>query len=342
MQDDTRRILITGGCGFLGQYVIQELLNRHSDRRITALDLKINLNMLFDFGVYPNLEIYYSKNILDYDSMREYFDGIDVIIHLAGLVSFSLKDKKRLMRVNVEGTKNVLRGAAEANVKHFIHISSVAALGYTDDPERPADEKFSFDWKIAEKHHKYYMLSKHLADLEVEKYRQNGLNCVILYPGLMLGPGDLNNSAKLINALHREKIPFNAPGGTNVMDVRDAARGIAEVFDREIDNDNIILGGYNLTFKKVNEIIAALVYSKPPRKTLPRKWEAALYRLLLIAETINPKRIGLTADNLHSSMRFRYFDSSRAKETLNWQPDIEFEKTVNDIINWMRRYAQFD
>ena len=127
-----------------------------------------------------------------------------MVIHLAGIVSFSLKDKALLEKVNIEGTKNMLLAAKENKVKQFIHISSVAALGYNDDPENPIDEDFKFDWEIAKRKKKYYMLTKHLADVEIEK-NKGSLNTVVLYPGLMFGPGDKTNSGRLISAIKEHR-----------------------------------------------------------------------------------------------------------------------------------------
>ena len=145
-----------------------------------------------------------------------------------------LKDKENLFKVNVEGTKNVLQCSYDNKVKNFIHISSVAALGYKDSKTEFVDETYKFDWDLARRRKKYYMLTKHLADLEVKKYKDK-MRATILYPGLMFGPGDLKNSAKLIQAIKDNKIPYNMPGGTNIIDVRDVAQGIVAALTYHVD-----------------------------------------------------------------------------------------------------------
>jgi len=334
-------ILITGGCGFLGQYLIRDLLNEFDDSRIKVLDLKPNPNSLFDFTNNLNIKTLLNKNICDYDSIACEFKNTDLVIHLAGIVSFSVKDKELLEAVNVRGTRNVLEAAAFNRVKRFIHISSVAALGFNNNKNKTVNEDFHFDWNIAEKRKKYYMLTKHLADIEVGKYAAKGLDCVTLYPGLMFGPGDMTNSARLIKAIKQKRIPFNMPGGTNIVDVRDTARGIAACLKNWKTDTGYLLSGHNLTFKEINGTIAEELGVKCPALTLPAFLNPLLFNLLNFIESRAKNKLELTADNLDSAFKFRYFDNNKAGRELEWRPEISFKQTIKDTIEWMDRNAYF-
>lgn len=325
------KILITGGCGFLGYYLIRDIKKHFPKATIKILDLREN-----PIENYRNkdksIKISLGKDITNLSSIKNEFRGFDTVIHCAGLVSFSLKDKENLFKVNVDGTKNVLKSAFENGIKNFIHISSVAALGYKDSKNDLVNENFKFDWKVAEKKHKYYMLSKYLADIEVRKYK-NKINILILYPGLMLGPGDLKNSAKLIQAIKEKRIPFNMPGGTNIVDVRDVSKGIVLAMKNKITGD-FLLSGHNLLFSDSNRIIAEVVEQNTPSKTMPKFLNSLLYFILLNVEKIKPN-IELTADNIDSSFKYRYFDNSKATKEFGWKPEIEFRKTIKDTYDWM-------
>jgi dihydroflavonol-4-reductase len=335
------RILITGGCGFLGQYLTKDLLDEFTGLRIKILDLKPSAEPLFDFGDRANVEFQLNCDVCDYESISEEFKNIDLVIHLAGIVSFSLKDKDLMEQVNVRGTANVLKAAVRNGVKSVFHISSVAALGYSDNRNEPVDERFVFDWDIAGRRKKYYMLTKHLADVAVGRYAEKGFDSVILYPGLMFGPGDLTNSARLINAIKNGRIPFNMPGGTNIVDVRDVSRAIVTVLNKGMTKGDYLLCGHNLTFKEVNSTIAEALSVKAPRLTLPRFLNPLLFRLLLFVESIKKERLELTADNLDSAFKFRYFDNSKAAKELGWRPEIAFEQTIRDTISWMEQNEHF-
>ena len=328
-------IALTGGCGFLGQHLTKEILRIIPDASIHLLDLKAAPVPLHDFSREPRVRTSLGIDLLEAQKLTDALRGTDVLIHLAGLVSFSLKDKELLHRVNVEGTKRVLQAAKAAKVGRLIHVSSVAALGYSDDAARPVREDFAFDWRIAEKNEKHYMLTKHLADEAALKARKKGLDVTLVYPGLMFGPGDRKNSARLILALKKRSILFSLPGGTNIVDVRDVARAIASLAARPREGE-YLLSGHNLSFKQVNAVISGQLEVRPPKLTVPRLLSAPLFLALRLAEKHSSKRLELTADNLDSGFKFRYFDNSKALRELGWQPHIPFEQTIEDTIAWMR------
>jgi len=336
-----KKILITGGYGFLGRHLVRCLSEGPNRPALKLMDLKAG-DLSLDTQATPSAECILGRDVRDYDAIAPEFAGIDCVIHLAGIVSFSLKDKALLHSVNVDGARNVLRAAAENAVGRVLHVSSVAGLGYGDDPDRPIDEDYRFDWRIAAARRKYYMLTKHLADEEVARFRARGLNVTVVYPGLMFGPGDVTNSARLITAVRNRKIPFNMPGGTNIVDVRDVARGIAMILNDGPTGGDYLLSGDNLTFRHVNATIARLLGVRPPRVTLPRFLNPILFNLLLLIERCKKDRLALTADNLDSAFKFRYFDNARARQHLGWRPQIPFEQTIADTIEWMKKDGQLE
>ena len=107
-----KKIVITGGCGFLGQFIVKQLLETGNCPLLRVVDLKANGAALFDFADDKNVEIVLGADVCDYYSMVDEFAGADCVIHLAGVVSFSLKDELLLRSVNAGGTGNVLRAAA--------------------------------------------------------------------------------------------------------------------------------------------------------------------------------------------------------------------------------------
>jgi len=336
-----RRILVSGGYGFLGQYLIKDIANEFPNVALKILDINPNTETLLNF--YHNYNITVSNNdICDYDSIENEFMDIDLVIHLAGFISYSLRDKELLERSNILGTKNILKAISCNKIKNLIHISSVAALGYNDDNNEPINETYNYDWNIAKKRKKYYMLTKHLADIEIENYIEKGLNTVILYPGLMFGPGDFANSSRIIRAIKYRKIPFNMPGGSNVIDVRDVSKGILTVLKQGITNGKFLLSGHNLTYKEINKIIANKLMVKYPRLTLPRFLTPILVNTFLFIESISKNKLEVAADNIDSASNFRYYDNTKAKKELGWEPEFTFEQTIEDTIKWMNENGLFE
>ena len=117
-----KRVLITGGFGFLGQYLMKDILNEFPEVEIKILDKNPNPKSLLNFNYISKVTVSI-KDICNYDSIKNEFNNIDLVINLIGLVSSSLKDKKLLERVNFQGTKNILKAIAINKVKKLININ---------------------------------------------------------------------------------------------------------------------------------------------------------------------------------------------------------------------------
>ena len=325
-----KRILVIGGCGFLGQHLIYELL-KNKEHRIKVIDLRDSEYKVYDFK--DKVEYELGKDIGNYNNIKDEFKKIDVVFHLAGFVSFWRGHEKLLFAVNELGTKNVVQACLNNRVKQFIHVSSIAALGFNNKKDKPVNEEFKFNWKKAKG--KYYMISKYNGEQYVLKYANKGLNCMIANPGSMYGPGDVANSSRLIKAIKEGKIPFNMPGGNSLLDVRDVAQGLIKIMEKGKKGERYLLSGYNYSFRKINGIIAECVGVQPPKITIPRIFHRPLYTIFLIIEKFSRKPPKLTSDTVDSSFIFRYFDNSKARRELDWEPIIPFRETIKDSLEWL-------
>ena len=321
----------------MGYHLIERILKYYPNVSIKIIDIRCPDETPKELLESDRVIIRTGRDICKASSIENDFANIDTVIHLAGKVSFALKEKDRLYEVNTNGTKNVAKIAKANNIDRFIHISSVAALGYGQTASEIVNEEFTFDWTEAVKFNKHYSLSKHYADLELGDILQ-GCNYVRVYPGLMLGPWDMINSPKLINALASGKIRHNMPGGTNIVDVRDVAEGICQILKKDLAKGDNILGGENLTFTQINSIISELLNVKAPSKMPKPSSAKMMYYLILALEKLSLS-LPVTADNVHSSFKHRYFDNSKAKKELDWTPQYSFKKTISDTIEWMEEHG---
>lgn len=327
-----KKILITGGCGFLGQHLLYELLKKKGFK-IKVIDLKDSQYKVYDFR--DKVEYAFGKDITDYNKIKDEFKNIDIVFHLAGFISFWKRHEKQLVTVNALGTKNVLQACLDNKVKKVIHVSSVAALGFNNTKNEPVNEEFKFNWKRAKG--KCYMISKHKGELYTFKYVNKGLNCIIANPGSMGGPGDMINYSKLIKAIKEKKIPFNMPGGNNLLDVRDVAKGLIKIMEKGKKGERFLLSGYNYLLREINDIIAKCVGVQPPKITIPKIFHKPLYIIFLIIENFSRNPLKLTSDTIDSSFRFRYFDNSKARRELNWKLTIPFSKSIKDSVEWLNK-----
>ena len=328
------RVVITGGCGFLGQHVAHRLRRADPALELVLLDLRANPRAMHDPACDPGIQVRTGRDVCVPDSIVHDLEGADVLIHMAGVISFAQRNREWLYRVNVEGTRNVVRQAVAAGVGRMVHISSVAALGYDDARARPIDETFRFDWRRAERHGKHYMLSKRAAD-EIVRGAAGELPATILYPGLMWGPGDLTTAIKFVRPIARGRVPLLTPGGTNIVDVRDVAAGVATVVGCPPPSPDYALCGENVSFATLAREIARVLDVAPPRRTAPRFMAQPLYHLARLNEAVARSAPDLTADGVHSAFRFRYCSHERARRELDWEPRIPLRTTIEETIRWL-------
>ena len=331
------RIVMTGGCGFLGQHLTRSLLRVAPHCRILLLDLLAQQKSVSSYNADARVSTRLGGDIRDEARLTGDLEGADVLIHLAGVISFARKDRQRMYDVNVEGTRAALAAAARAGVGRMIHVSSVAALGYARDGAAPVDESFRFDWDEAQRLDKHYMLSKRAADEHV-RARAGSVDATIVYPGLMIGPGDRTNALKFIGPVARGTLPLVTPGGTNIVDVRDVARGIASVALHRPSGSEYILSGTNVTFGSLAAEIAKALGTRISPVTVPRHAGGAIRLAAALAEALLPTTPALTADNADSAFRKRYYSNARAGAELGWKPEIPLETTLRDTIQWLQEH----
>lgn len=150
-------------------------------------------------------------------------------------------------------------------------MSSTAALGFSGDI---IDESSLFPWEQYKKC--IYSYSKSLSNSAIY---QSSCPSVILYPSLILGPGDTSHTQSFIDAIRSKKIPFHMPGSNSYVDVRDFVEAIILSIDVTHMHERFIVSTQNFTFSELNTIIATCVGVEPPKKTLP-KWAAYLLSII--------------------------------------------------------------
>src|SRR4051812_5685090 len=174
-------VLVTGGTGFLGAYIIKELVEKgYAVRAIRREGSK--LPFYVPENVLSAVE-WVEGDVLDVMSLEDAMEGVDTIVHAAAVVSFYKSQHAKMLKVNVEGTANVVNVALERGVKRIVHISSVAALGRALDGETVTEDKKWSDDKL----NSGYALSKYRAEVEVWRGISEGLEGVILNPSIILG-----------------------------------------------------------------------------------------------------------------------------------------------------------
>ena len=315
------RILVTGGTGFLGGYILQELVEKgysvRAIRRGTAQPVFIPAAIL------EKVE-WVKGDILDVIGLEEAMDGMDGVVHAAAMVSFSRRDRHDLFQTNVEGTANVVNIALEKNIKRFIHISSVAALGRTGQGEQVSETK---SWQES-KYNTQYSISKFRGEVEVWRGIGEGLPAVVVNPSTILGYGDWNStSCTLFRSAFRE-FPWYTEGVNGFVDVHDTASAVVRLLESGITGERYILNGGNWTFRRVFDTIAAGFGKKPPSKEATAFIAGIAWRVESLKSLFSGRPGMLTRESARVARSSTYFDNSKI---LGQLPGFQFtplEETI--------------
>lgn len=313
-------IVVTGGTGFLGAYIIKELVER--GYTVRAIRRKNTFPNFIPASIVEKVE-WIDGDILDVVSLQDAFEGASAVIHAAAMVSFHRNEKEAMFRTNVEGTANVVNIALESGVQKMVHVSSIAAIGRTVNGDTVTEEK-----KWAEsKTNTNYAISKYQAELEVWRGIAEGLHAVIVNPSTILGYGDWNNSScALFRSIYNE-FPYYSNGINGFVGVEDAARAIVLLMESGINSKRFILNSENWSFKKLFDTIADAFGKKRPSREATPLLSAIAWRYEKLKGLFG-KRSMLTRESARIANSVTYYNNAGI---LNALPGFRFtplEETI--------------
>jgi dihydroflavonol-4-reductase len=243
-------ILVTGGTGFIGSYIIRELVSTgHRIRAIKRASSKLPFYIPED--ILSQVE-WVVADILDLDALDSAMEGVDSIIHSAAVVSFQKRQREEMYKINVDGTANLVNLALDKNIRRFLHISSVAALGRTQNGETVTEKK---QWQESETN-THYAISKFKAEMEVWRASAEGLPVVVLNPSTVLGYGDWNTSSCALFKTAYKEFPYYTTGVNGFVYVQDVAEVALRLLNSNIINERFIINGENWSFRQLFNALA--------------------------------------------------------------------------------------
>ena len=330
-------VFVTGATGILGRVIVLELLKKGKNVRAAKRPTS-NLNEVrHSYTFYTeNPDVFFNKidwvdvNLDDVNSLQDILEGVDEVYHCAAKVSFHPKDEKEMYHTNIKGTENLLYACENSGVKKFLHVSSIAVLdNFNEDGE--LDEESDFNPKLE---HSAYSLSKHLSEMEAWRASAEGLNVVIINPGMIIGSGNWGNSSGDIFPTF-EKNGFTFSGGTSYVDVRDVAKISIELMEKNVFEERFIIVSENRGYTELGKQIRAKLGLKEA-KILSKfqlnlgRWANILFGWLI------PKLKMITKTNIESISTLNVISNQKIKEKLDYQfisvsESVDFH--LNNYIN---------
>lgn len=322
-----KKILITGGAGFIGSHVVRRFVNLYPDYHILNLDKLTyagNLANLTDIEQKPNYQ-FIKADITDAEAINALFakENFDAVIHLAAEshVDRSIIDPSAFVMTNVIGTVNLLNAAREYwkgdyDSKRFYHVS-------TDEVYGALGESGMFIETTAYDPHSPYSASKAASDHFVRAYHDTyGLNVVI--SNCSNNYGSHHFPEKLIplainNIKNNRPVPVYGKG-ENIRDwlwVEDHARAIDVIFHQATTGETYNIGGHN-EWKNIDLI-----------HLLCKIMDEKLGR----APGESAKLITFVTDRAGHDLRYA-IDSTKLQEKLDWVPSLQFEEGLERTVDW--------
>ena len=320
-QKDKGRVLVTGGTGFLGAYIIQELIAK--GRPVRAIRRGSTQPAFIPEAVWEKVE-WVNGDILDLIGLEEAMEGVDAVIHSAAKLSFSRHDRREMVHTNFEGTANVVNIALEQNIRRLVHVSSVAALGRTGNGETVNEKK---SWEES-RWNTQYATSKFRGELEVWRGIGEGLPAVVVNPSTILGFGDWNHSSCTLFRSAWEEFPWYTEGVNGFVDVRDVAGAIVALLDSDVVGERYILNGDNWSFRRLFETMAAGFGKRPPSREATPFLAGVAWRRESLKSLFSGKPSILTRESARVAQSLTYFDNSKILAAL---PEFQFtplERTI--------------
>src|SRR4030095_9704902 len=300
-----RQVLVTGGTGFLGSYIIKELVKKNyavrAIRRHTS-----KLPFYIPAEIFQEMD-WVEGDILDVVSLGEAMENMDAVIHSAAVISFHKSDKRQMYQVNVDGTANVVNAALENNIARFVHVSSVAALGRTKTGGHVNEEKKWQENKI----NTHYAISKHRAEMEVWRAIGEGLNAVIINPSTVLGYGDWNSSSCRIFQTVYNEFPWYSTGVNGFVGIEDAARATVLLMESNISEQRFIANAENWSFQQLFNTIADEFGKKRPHRKVTSFLGGFAWRMEELKSLFSDSKPLLTKESTRIAFSHTYFGNDK-------------------------------
>ena len=341
MNKNQPHIFLTGGSGFIGSRIVEELLADDSPlkpSKITVFDVK-PYN-----GIQNNNIQFIQGDIYDYKAIEKASKEADIAIHSAAIIDWGTKSEQEVLNINVEGTKNIIKACKSNDINHLVYTSSLDAV-FTGTPLVDIDETQPYP----DTHHTVYCESKKLGELAVLEAHSADLTTCILRPSDVYGEADPYHIDSLIDMAKSGFYVRLGNGTSKCQHVYVGNMAYAHVLAANAlwtGNKKVAKEIYFITdgkgsnfFKFFDQVVEGAGYNIFPKNAwIPKK---IAYAIGNISEGIavfmrpikhyNPKfsRFAVT----YTCTDFTY-SSKKAIRDFNFQPKYSIEESLQKTINF--------
>ena len=316
-------ILVTDGTGLVGAHLLLHLAEsenaiRSIYRNKKNIEKTQSLFRLYQKEALFNKIEWVNADIIDIPSLEIAFQNIEYVYHCAALISYDPKDEDQLRKINIEGTANIVNFCLAYNVKKLCHVSSIATLGDLKPYEKEVSE--TTEWN-PEAPHSDYAISKYGAEMEIWRGQQEGLQVVIVNPGVIFGAGFWQQGSGVFFSAVKKGFPFYTKGSTGYVGVTNVVKIMMLLMKSDHNGERFSVIAENLTFQEVIYAIAEKLKAKKP-KTEAKPWMLAIaWRLDWFCATFFRTKRRLSKYSVNSLFSAETISNEKIKNAL----DFEFQ-----------------
>lgn len=334
-------VFVTGGTGLVGSHIICQLLS--DGHTVKALCRQSSDKSWFNKTaqwllkekhgqLIQNLE-WVIGDVTDIVSLLDGMQGCEQVYHAAAVVSFAKSDQDKLEKINIEGTANVVNACLAAQpLIDLCFISSTASIGGVE--KKMVNESEAY---VADKANSYYSTTKYLAELEVIRGREEGLNAAIINPSIVLGFGNWTQGSARIFKNGKKGFPFYTMGGNAFVDARDVAKASTLLMEQRLFESRYLCAPWNMKFEEAFRTIATHFGAKPPRIKVTSKMAEIAWRFASVVRFFTG--VGLiTKESARAGSKVRMYDASKLIEATGFK-FRDFDQSMKEIC---RAYDSID
>jgi dihydroflavonol-4-reductase len=328
LENRAMKVFLTGATGFVGHHVALALAAEGAKLRML---IRKTSNLANLEGIRGETHL---GDLADPQSLRPALAGCDAVVHVAADYRLWIRNPEVMYRINVDGTRDLLRLAREADVRRFVYTSSVATMHFrTDGLVINEDTPVSLRDMVG-----HYKRSKFLAEQQAVAAAQDGQQVVILNPTTPIGPNDAKPtpSGRIFVDFLNGKFPAYMDTGLNLVDVAEVARAHVAALTRGQPGRRYILGGENLTLKQILDKMSAITGIPSPTVRIPFP-VAATYAFFeeWITGRIRGREPRATLEEVRMGRKKMYASSAHAQQELGFRI-LPVYPAMRAAIEWFR------
>lgn len=330
-------VFVTGATGILGRVIVLELLKKGKKVR-AAKRPSSNINEVkHSYQFYTeNPDDFFNKiewidvDFDDINAVESVLKEVTEVYHCAAKVSFHPKDEKEMYHTNIKATENLLFACENSTVEKFLHVSSIAVLDLLNE-KGELNENSDFNPK---EEHSAYAISKHLSEMEIWRASAEGLNTIIINPGMIIGTGNWGKSSGDIFPTF-ENNSFTFSGGTSYVDVRDVAEISIKLMENNTFGERFIIVSENKKYADLGKQIRTKLGLKEAKILSKSTLEIGRIANFLFGWIFTQLRMA-TKSNIEAVSSLNIISNQKIKDKLNFkfipvQESIDFH--LNNYIN---------